>query len=259
MKRKIIAAIMTGCFVCVAVQPALAVDRAAKIVEIAESQLGYTGNGKHTKYNRWFYSADQAAPWCAIFISWCANEAGILNTVIGKNALASGFDTYNMEDNPFGLRAESFDNRAARMGDIVFVDNNGDGISNHVGLVTGADESYVYTVEGNVADKVVSLRYSRSSGSSDYGSARILFYAVPDYARAEDLTRISASAYTEIRNNSAEERKAAVITAGYENGRMTGVKVENVTFAAGETRAFARGENEKIFVWGGGDGIEPLA
>ncbi len=258
MKRKILSAAIAACVFFASNAYAVNTgNQAADIVETAKSQLGYTSENKHTKYNTWFYTVDQAAPWCAIFISWCANEAGIPNSVIGKNALASGFNTYNMENNPFGTRAESFENRAPKPGDIAFMDNDGDGVSNHVGLVTDSDETYIYTVEGNVMDKVMSLRYNRKTGYNDRGSARILFYAVPDYAPAEIETRETGliktefEDYTELYNNSNSPVTADVITAEYDNVRLVDVHIEKITFAPNEKREFYHGKNAKLFAWNG--------
>lgn len=50
------------------------------IVIIAKSQIGNVG-GK--LYWTW-YGFDQRVEWCAIFVSWCANESGQLNITVPK-------------------------------------------------------------------------------------------------------------------------------------------------------------------------------
>ena len=43
------------------------------IVDMAISQLGYTeGPNNDTKYGDWYGLPNQ--PWCAMFVSWCANQ-----------------------------------------------------------------------------------------------------------------------------------------------------------------------------------------
>ena len=42
-------------------------------VSTAEEQVGNGGS----KYQEWYGSSGS---WCAMFVSWCANEAGILTT-----------------------------------------------------------------------------------------------------------------------------------------------------------------------------------
>ena len=50
-------------------------------------------------------------------------------------------------------------------GDVIFFDWEQDGISDHVGLVVGRDENYVYTIEGNSSDMVRTKQYGINSPS----------------------------------------------------------------------------------------------
>lgn len=163
-------------------------DHATDIANIALTQVGYheTAND-HTKYNNWFYGADTSAAWCAIFISWCADQAGIPRSIVKKNARASGYNTSNMSSNPYGAPAYSFSSTGAKIGDIVFIDNTGNGTSNHVGLVYAVDSDYIYTIEGNYSEQVYKCKYLRSTGYQRYvnstaASVHIVFYARPNYA-----------------------------------------------------------------------------
>lgn len=158
-------------------------NQATDIANIAKTQVGYAETSNHTKYNQWFYGSDTAAAWCAIFISWCANQADISTSTIAKNARASGYSTSNMHSNPYGCSAVAFGNRSPQIGDIIFVDNNSDNVSNHVGLVVDVDGTYIYTVEGNYSDKVSSVKYNKGNGyRNGSSSTKIVFYAVPNYA-----------------------------------------------------------------------------
>ena len=74
------------------------------IVNIALSQVGYhegnnnselggnntNGSNNYTEYNYWYYSGTlnggDAAPWCAVFVSWCARQAGIGTDIINNSA-----------------------------------------------------------------------------------------------------------------------------------------------------------------------------
>ena len=77
-------------------------DYCAEIVRVAESQVGYkekasnsdldsftanAGSANYTKYGQW-YGLNPAA-WCAIFVSWCASEAGVSTSVIPKYSSCS--------------------------------------------------------------------------------------------------------------------------------------------------------------------------
>ena len=70
------------------------------IVNIAKSQIGYQeggssgqfsgevpGSNNYTEYGRWFgsYIGESwysGAQWCAMFVSWCAKNAGISSSII---------------------------------------------------------------------------------------------------------------------------------------------------------------------------------
>ena len=115
------------------------------VARIAAAEIGYreTGNNR-TKYNQWMYGYDASAPWCSIFICWCVNEAGAGDS-IQNTAIASGYRVSNMGSNPFGAPAYAFSSVEPQPGDIVFIDNTGNGVSNHTGLVVDVDEDYIYT------------------------------------------------------------------------------------------------------------------
>lgn len=158
------------------------------VARIAAAEIGYreTGNNR-TKYNQWMYGYDASAPWCSIFICWCVNEAGAGDS-IQNTAIASGYRVSNMGSNPFSAPAYAFSSVEPQPGDIVFIDNTGNGVSNHTGLIVDVDEDYIYTAEGNYSDKVSSCRYRRSNGYQVFGSGsssgvHIVFYVRPDYQR----------------------------------------------------------------------------
>lgn len=159
-------------------------DQAVDIAQIALTQVGYTETSNHTKYNAWFYGSDTSAAWCAIFISWCANQAGISTSIVKKNAIASGYTTSNMSANSFGAPSYTFGSATPKCGDIAYIDNDADAPSDHVGLIYAVDSNYIYTVEGNYSNKVSTVKYSRSTGANSSG-ANILFCARPNYSTSE--------------------------------------------------------------------------
>lgn len=184
-------------------------NQAEDIVQIARTQLGYAETGdNYTKYNIWFYGYNQSAAWCAIFISWCAEQAGIPESVIARNARASGFSVSNMSLNRYGAPAYAFGAKAAKGGDIAFIDNSGNEVSNHVGLVYKADSEYIYTIEGNCANKVITRKYSAKTGRIGNSKVKIVFFARPNYVNGGKP--ISGPSELEIRL----DRKAYQITRG---------------------------------------------
>ena len=49
------------------------------ILKIARSQIGYKEvSNNWTKYGQWYGMQDD---WCAIFVSWCANQAKIPTSI----------------------------------------------------------------------------------------------------------------------------------------------------------------------------------
>lgn len=128
-----------------------------EFVEIAKSQVGVRETGvNNVKYNTWYYGGEvNGTPgtseyaWCVVFESWCANEVGILNTLVPKeNNVGKLMDWYSTR----GLYHTS--NYSPKKGDLV-VFNNG----KHTGIVEYVDNQ-VHTIEGNSGDKVARHTYS---------------------------------------------------------------------------------------------------
>lgn len=114
-------------------------DQRADIIGVALTQVGYReGNNNYTKYGAWYGYPNH--PWCGMFVSWCANQAGIPTSVIKKAGRANpwdfGFSTYytGYEYTP-------------KPGDLYFNKEFG-----HMGIVYYVDGSYVYSIEGNTND-----------------------------------------------------------------------------------------------------------
>lgn len=83
--------------------------------------------------------------WCACFVSWCANECGYIETgVIPKFAgCVNGVQW-------FKDRGQWMDGSAEPVpGMIIFFDWEGDGETDHTGIVQKCENGTVYTVEGN--------------------------------------------------------------------------------------------------------------
>ncbi len=110
-------------------------NQAADILGVALTQVGYTeGPNNDTKYGDWYGLPNHA--WCGMFVSWCANQAGIPTSVLKKYA----------RSNPAGYGLAELDGRSYRPkpGDLFFSRSY-----SHVGLVYYLDGDYFYTLEGN--------------------------------------------------------------------------------------------------------------
>lgn len=104
------------------------------IIGVAMTQVGYREVGGVTKYGEWYGYA--SVEWCAVFVAWCADQAGIPTSVIKKQGWA----------NPvaFGWKAYPASQRLPQPGDIYFK-----GAGSHTGIVIEVKEKTFVTVEGN--------------------------------------------------------------------------------------------------------------
>ncbi len=122
------------------------------IVEIARREVGYTGGEKYWRA----YGFNRHAAWCACFVTWCADEAGLIKEgKVPRFALCANGVKWFRDKGKWMDR-----NGIPEPGMIIFYDRrtgNGygqDGRSDHTGIVEKIEGNYVYTIEGNWGDKV---------------------------------------------------------------------------------------------------------
>lgn len=115
------------------------------LVEIAQSQLGNTGG---EPYWSW-YGFDSRVEWCACFISWCADQAGML-----ENGELPKFASCNSQGVPWFQERGCWKDRSytPSPGDIIFFDWDSDQKADHVGIVEKVENGMIYTIEGNSND-----------------------------------------------------------------------------------------------------------
>lgn len=136
------------------------------IVEVALTQLGNEGG---QPYWSW-YGFSSREEWCACFVSWCAEQCGYIEGgFIPKFAGCVSGANWFKERNQWQDR-----NYEPAAGDIIFFDWEGDGSTDHVGIVEKCENGVVYTVEGNSGDAVKQRQYT-------VGSNSIYGYGVPAY------------------------------------------------------------------------------
>jgi len=151
--------------------PSLTGNQREDIVNVALSQKGYKKSGG-TVYGAWYDSikgtnyVNQA--WCAMFVSWCANQAGIDQNVLTYRSYVPDMVS------DFKSKGQWHDrNYTPSRGDIIIVNSSG-----HVGIVTGVSGRTVYTIEGNKT----SLGSACGTDSYTIGSSYITGYGVPNYS-----------------------------------------------------------------------------
>lgn len=111
------------------------------VVQIAQSQIGNIGG---RPYWSW-YGFNSRVEWCACFVSWVMNEAGLIEdgTVPKFAYCPTGIQWFKQHDQWQGRQY------TPASGDIIFFDWQNDGISDHVGVVEKVENGTVYTIEGN--------------------------------------------------------------------------------------------------------------
>ncbi len=136
------------------------------IVEVALTQIGNEGG---QPYWSW-YGFDSRVEWCACFVSWCADQCGYIDSgLIPKFAGCIDGANWFKSNNRWNDR-----NYEPKAGDIIFFDWEGDGTTDHVGIVEKCENSTVYTVEGNSGDACRQRQYT-------VGSRNIYGYGIPAY------------------------------------------------------------------------------
>ncbi len=158
---------------------------------LVRAAMGEKGTVGGEKYVAWYNGATGArlslkAAWCAIFVSWCARQAGIdLQRLPSFASCTAGRSTFRR----MGIWQERSSGYVPQRGDLLLFDWDADPAwAEHVGIVTGVDEGYVYTVEGNSGNAVREKRYSRNSD-------RILGYAA--WKEEMEMTREEAETFME--------------------------------------------------------------
>lgn len=137
-----------------------------RLIQAASAEIGYVeGPNNENKFGVWFEYPNVA--WCAIFVSWSANQAGIGIDVIPKYSSVAFGMLWFQERELFQLKGEY----TPKPGDIIFFASSG---ASHTGIVTHADQETVYTVEGNTGNGVYARSYPL-----DYRT--ITGYGTPNY------------------------------------------------------------------------------
>lgn len=143
------------------------------LLEAAQKDLGYReqSNG-YTKFGDWYYAnVDQSdsyfktAPWCDMFITWAAHQAGV-QEYVGEFASTVDHAKWFKQQGAWSDQPEP--------GALVFYDWSGsdsvEGID-HVGIVERVDGAKIFTIEGNV-DRVWLKRKERDQ-------SKVVGYGLP--------------------------------------------------------------------------------
>ena len=128
-----------------------------QIVSVALTQLGNQGGQKFWSW----YGFDSHVAWCACFASWCGDQAGLIESgKMPKFSLCDDGIAWFQSKGKWKSRGYS-----PAPGTLIFFDWNGDGTSDHVGIVEKTEGSTVYTVEGNSSNAVNQRSYDINNGT----------------------------------------------------------------------------------------------
>ena len=138
----------------------------AAIVAVAQTQIGNEGG---LKYCEW-YGYSYRVEWCAIFVSWCADQCGYLDAgILPKELNVIPYVEWFRERDQW-----QYMDYEPRPGDLIFYDWESDGLADHVGIVERVEDGIVYSIEGNAGDACI-------ENSHYLGSAPIYGYGTPAY------------------------------------------------------------------------------
>lgn len=190
------------------------------IVKVSLTQLGYTeGTNNLTKFGQWYETVLKSrnessagfanGAWCAMYTSWCANQAGIKETTVPYYALcADGVDAFKKK----GLWKEP-SGYTPKPGDLVFFDWNVNNYADHTGIVMYAEDGILFSIEGNTtANRLDGETSSTNTTVPDFCLIRqrelkdkyILGYATPRYTG----TAFASSEYEGIIDLEAGQKKS---------------------------------------------------
>ena len=154
--------------------------------KMARIALNEIGNGP-SKYRKWYYGYDaKGVPWCAVFVSWLANQGGALNKYIVKT---DGAGCFAREGVAKGWGKWYEGGSTPRVGDVIsfcwnnkgdYTDENQDKyFSDHVGFVVSVSGNTLYTVEGNAGGTNDTSKVQKRS--YPINSVKINGYFRPNY------------------------------------------------------------------------------
>ena len=128
-----------------------------QIVSVAMGQIGNSGGQKFWSW----YGFDSRVEWCACFVSWCADQSGLIASGnVPKFSLCRDGVSWFQGKNKWQSGGTT-----PTAGMIIFFDWDHDGNSDHVGIVEKCEGGRVYTVEGNSSDQVRQRIYAMDYAS----------------------------------------------------------------------------------------------
>lgn len=177
---------------------------ASDILRIARAEIGTKespANSNKVKYNTWYYGREvsgSAYPWCMVFVQWVFAKAGVAVPV--KTASCGAL-----------LTAAKSKGQAVysgyKPGDVVIYDFDGNGSTDHCGIVEKVSGSTIVAIEGNTGSG------SDADGGQVQQRTRYLKNVVgayrPAYKEDDDMTYEDFKAYMDRYRQELERKQAS--------------------------------------------------
>ena len=148
------------------------------IVTVAIQEVTYQEyNIGGEKYKAW-YGID--GNWCAMFVSWCANQCGYIDYgIMPRTASVANMAAWYQAKGQWRSQESGYE---PEIGDIIFFQED----MSHVGIVVNydAERKVVYTIEGNTGISKTEIYHQGSwvlAGYYPITYYRITGYGVPEY------------------------------------------------------------------------------
>ena len=177
----------------------------AQVIAAALAQVGYTERSdEYTLFGEWYGIPN--GYWCDMFVSWCANQAGVSwNVFPASSSCTLHVNQFKQQGRfyPSAIRGGSY---IPQQGDLIFFyepeEYPSGNVSSHVGLVLYVENGYVYTIEGNALANRLDSWDARWIGGQEESeeplnrvtvnhypldNRRILGYASPNYQNRDPL------------------------------------------------------------------------
>lgn len=153
-----------------------------------DSKTANAGSSNFTKYGKWF--GMNGVYWCAIFISWCFNEA--YGKDDGKRLLCGSFSASCETIRQNFIKSGQYHTSNPQKGDVVFFSGSRHSGANHIALCIDVKDRHMITEEGNTSSDSGVIDNGGAVNSKKYsiGYSRILGYGRPKYDKSKSQNTV---------------------------------------------------------------------
>lgn len=166
------------------------------VVDAARSKIGYY-ESLVNEFTTWYYGVETEAQWCAIFVSWCADQGNALGIAVPKRSTVESMRRWFVKRGEYYPATSDY---VPQKGDIVFINTAVDGTDavHHVeivtesGFITSKRTKKVKCIGGNTSD----LNYNGSEYVTEKvrpvsnSRATIIGYAHPAYEKTTSILNL---------------------------------------------------------------------